>query len=82
MGLTQVFRYHIYKMNEKLIPFYKLLKKDAIVETTKEHVKSVEVINMDLIKLTIVLLQLPKPSLEYVYLCDASYNGSGFVKKV
>ena len=64
------------------MPFYKLLNEDAEIETTKRHVESLEVINMDLIKVKNVRLQLPKPSLEYVYLCDASYHGSGFVKNV
>ena len=62
--------------------FYKLLKKDAVIETTEEHVKALEVIKKDLMEATNVTLRLPKPGLQYVILCDASYHGAGFVLMV
>ena len=52
--------------------FYKLLKKDALIETTEEHVKTSEVIKKDLMEARNVTLRLPKPGLQYVILCDAS----------
>ena len=62
--------------------FYKLLKKDAVIETTEEHVNALEVIKKDLMEATNVTLRLPKPGLQYVILCDASYQGAGFVLMV
>ena len=62
--------------------FYKLLKKDAVMETTEEHVKALEVIKKDLIEATNLTVRLPKPGLQYVILCDASYHGARFVLMV
>ena len=46
--------------------FYKLLKKDAVIETTEEHVKALEVIKKDLMEATNVTFRLPKPGLLHV----------------
>ena len=62
--------------------FYKLLKKDAVTETTKEHVKALEVIKKDLMEATNITLRLPKPGLQNVILFDASYHRAGFVLMV
>ena len=82
IGFTQFFRNYILNLGEKLMSFYKLLKKDAVIETTEEHVKALEVIKKDLMEATNVTLQLPKRGLQYVILCDASYHGAGFVLMV
>ena len=82
IGFTQFFRNYIPNLGEKLMSFYKLLKKDAVIETTEEHVKALEVIKKDLMEATNVTLRLPKPRLQYVILCDASYHGAGFVLMV
>ena len=79
IGFTQTFRNYIPNLGEKLMSFYKLLKKDTVIETTEEHVKSLEVIKKDIMEATNVTLRLPKPGLQYVILCDASYHGSSFV---
>ena len=50
-----------------------------MIETTEDHVKALEVIKKDLMEATNVTLQLPKPGLQNVILCDASYHGAGFV---
>ena len=78
---TQFFRNYIPNLGEKLISFYKLLKKDVVIETTEEHVKALEVIK-DLMEATNVTLRLPKPDLKNVILCDANYQGAGFVLMV
>ena len=62
--------------------FYKLLKKDAVIETTEEHVKTLELIKRGLMEATNVTLQVPKPGLQYVIFCDASYHGASFVLMV
>ena len=78
IGFTQFFRNYMPNLGEKLILFYKLLKKDAVIETTDEHVKALEVIKKGLMEAKNVTLRLPKPGLQYVILCDASYRGAGF----
>ena len=40
IGYTQFLRNYIPNLGEKLMSFYKLLKKDAVIETTEEHVKA------------------------------------------
>ena len=82
IGFTQFFRIYIPNLGETLMSFYKLLKKDAVIETTEEHVKALEVIKKDLMEATNVTLRLPKPGLQYVILCDAGYHGAGFVLMV
>ena len=77
IGFTQFFRNYIPNLGEKPMSFYKLLKKDAVIETTKEHVKALEVIKKDLMEATKKTLRSPKPGLQYVILCDASYHGAG-----
>ena len=44
IGFTQFFRNNIPNLGEKLMSFYKLLKKDELIETTEEHLKALEVI--------------------------------------
>ena len=39
-GFTQFFRKTIYNLGEKLMSFYKLRKKNAVIETTGERVKA------------------------------------------
>ena len=83
IGFTQFFRNFIPNLGEKLMSFYKLLKKDSVIETTEKHVKALEVIKKDLeVEATNVTLRLPKPGLQYVILCDVSYHGKGFVLMV
>ena len=82
IGFTQFFGNYIPNLGEKLMSFYQLLKKDAVIETTEEHVKALEVIKKDLMEATNVTLRLPKPGLQYVILCISSYHGAGFVLTV
>ena len=63
-------------------PFYRLLRKDIPFQTDDEHHISLEVLKHDLIQATGITLRLPKPGLQYVILCDASYHGTGFVLMV
>ena len=79
LGFMQFFCNYIASLGEKLKSFFKLLKKDAVIETTEEHVKALEVIKKDLMEATNVTLRLSKPGLQYVIFCDASYHGAGFV---
>ena len=82
IGFVQFFRNYMPSLGEKLIPFYRLLRKDVAFQTDEEHHKSLEVLKHDLIQATDITLRLPKPGLQYVILCDASYHGTGFVLMV
>ena len=82
IGFVQFFRNYMPSLGEKLIPFYRLLRKDIAFQTNEEHQKSLEVLKHDLIQATEITLRLPKPGLRYVILCDASYHGTGFVLMV
>ena len=64
IGFTQFFRNYMPNLVEKLMSIYKLLKKDAVIETTEEHVKALEVIYKDLMEATNVTMRLPKPGLQ------------------
>ena len=82
IGFVQFFRNYMPSLGEKLIPFYKLLKKQIDFEITEHHHKNLETLKADLIQATTLTLRLPKPGLQYVILCDASYHGTGFVLMV
>ena len=82
IGFVQFFRNFIPNLNEKLLPFYQLLRKGVEFETTQEQIKALETLKKDLLDATEMTLRLPKPDLQYVLLCDASYYGAGFVLMV
>ena len=69
-------------MNEKILPFYQLLRKGDEFETTQEQIKALETLKKDLLDATEMTLRLPKPDLQYVVLRDARYYGAGFVLMV
>ena len=79
IGFLQFWRDFIPNLGEKLLPFYKLLRKNVEHFITDEHDKNLEILKTDLQKATNLTLRLAKPGLQYVLLCDASYYGSGFV---
>ena len=82
IGFVQFFRSFIPNLGEKLLPFYKLLRKDSEFKTTQDHFDALELLKTDLINATKSTLRLPKPGLQYVILCDASFHGTGFVLMV
>ena len=57
--------------------FYNFVKKDAVKGTAEENVKALEVLKKDLTEATNITLRLPKPSLQYVILYYANYDGAG-----
>ena len=59
--------------------YYEPQKKDAVIEITEEQVKALDPIRNDLMEATNVTLRIPKPGLQYVLLCFASYHGASFV---
>ena len=79
VGFLQFWRDFIPNLGEKLLPFYKLLRKNVEHYITDDHKKSLKTLKDDLVKATELTLRLAKPGMQYVLLCDASYYGAGFV---
>ena len=79
IGFLQFFRSFITKLNEHLIPFYKLLRKNVSLEITDEIKNAFENLKEKLNLTTTQTLRLAKPGIQYAILCDASYHSSGFV---
>ena len=79
VGFMQFWRDFIPNLGEKLLPFYKLLRKHMHPTLTDAHDKHLEILKSDFLKATELTLRLAKPGLQYVLLCDASYHGAGFV---
>ena len=79
IGFIQFFRSFIPNLNEHLIPFYKLLRKNVSFEITDEIENAFKVLRDKLQTTTTQTLRLAKPGLQYAILCDASYHSSGFV---
>ena len=72
IGFTQFFRNFIPKLNKKLLPFYKLLRKDVDFKVQDDHIDNFKQIKTDLLKATTTTLRVAKPNQQYVILCDAS----------
>ena len=79
IGFVQFFRNFMPNLGDKLLPFYRLLRKDTTFTITNDHHESLETLKSDLSRATNLTLRLAKPGLQYVILCDASYHGTGFV---
>ena len=79
IGLAQFFRNFIPSLGQKLLPFYKLLRKENVFTKTNDDHESVNTLKADLTRATDLTLSLAKPGLQYVILCDASFHGTGFL---
>ena len=79
VDFLQFWRDFIPNLVEKLLPFFKILRKNVEHQITEEQEKALEILKQDLQKETDLTLRLAKPGLQYVILCEASYCGAGFV---
>ena len=79
IGFVHFFRNFIPNPGQKLLPCYKLLRKENIFTITNDHLESFNTLKADLTRATDLTLRLAKPGLQYVILCDASFHGTGFV---
>ena len=79
IGFVQFFRNFMPNLGDKLFPFYRFLQKDNAFAITNDHHESLETLKSDLTRATNLTLRLAKPGLQYFFLCDASYHGTGFV---
>ena len=66
-------------MNEHIIPFYKLLRKNVSFEITDEIENAFTVLREKLHTTTTQTLRLAKPGTQYANLCDTSHQSGGFV---
>ena len=79
IGFAEFFGNFIPNLGQKLLPFYKLLRKENVFTITNDHHESLNTLKADLTRATDLTLRLAKPGLQYVILCDASFHGTGFV---
>ena len=79
IGFVQFFRIFIPNLGQKLLPFYKLLRKENVFTITNDHHELLNTSKADLTRATDSTLRLAKPGLQCVILCDASFHGTGFV---
>ena len=82
IGFLQFFWNYIPNLGEKLIPFYRMLKKDSTLEPDETHWKALATLKDDLLISTTMTLRLAKPGQKYILLGDASYYAAGFVLMV
>ena len=66
----------------KLLPFYKLLRKDVPIEVLNDDCQKFQVLCDDLKWATEVTLRLAEADAQHVFSCDSSYRGAGFVLKM
>ena len=74
IGFVQFFRNFNPNREQKLLPFYKLLRKENVFTITNDHHESLTTLKADLTRATNLTLRLAKPGLQYVILCDASFT--------
>ena len=79
IGFLQFFRSYIPALNDKLLPFYRLLRKTTQFMIENDHIQAFDSLRQDLLNATQTTLRLAKPGKQFVILCDASYHGTGFV---
>ena len=79
IGFVQFFQRFIPNLGQKLLPFYKLLRRQNVFTITNHHHESLNTLKADLTRATDLTLCLAKPGLQYVMLCDASFRGTGLM---
>ena len=79
IGFVQFFQIFTPNPEQKLLPFYKLLRKENVFTITNDHHESFNTPKADLTRATCSTLRLAKLGLQYVILCDANFHGMEFV---
>ena len=67
------------ELGEKLLPFYRLLKKETDFEINEEHNIMLKKLTQDLQSACEISLRLPMTNRQYVIMADASFYAAGFV---
>ena len=65
IGFVESFRKFIPNLGQKLLPFYKLLRKENVFTITNDH-ESLNTLKADSARATDLPLRLAKPGLQYV----------------
>ena len=81
VGFAQFFGNYMPDHGTKLMPLYHLRTKERELEITGEHRNNLATIKQDLLSATKITFR-PKPGLQNLILCDASYHGIGFALMV
>ena len=79
IGLFQFYKAFIPELAEKLLPFYRLLKKDTKFVIEEEHPVMLEKLPNDLRKACDLSRRLTKVEQQYVIMADASFYAAGYV---
>ena len=69
----------ISELGEKLLSFYRFLKKETDFETSEEHNIMLKKLTQDLKSACEISLRLPMTNRQYVIMADASFYAAGFV---
>ena len=79
IGFFQFYKAFSPELAEKLLPFYRLLKKDTNFVIEEEHQVMLEKLTNDLRTACDLSLRLPKVDQQYVIMADASFYAAGYV---
>ena len=79
IGFFQFYKAFIPELAEKLLPFYRLLKKDTNFVIEEDHQTMLEKLTNDLRTACDLSLRLPKVDQQYVIMADASFYAAGYV---
>ena len=74
IGFVQFFSSFIPNLGEKVMPVYKLLRKDVEFKINEEHQKNCKILKEDPSKATKTTLRQAKLDQQYLILCDATYH--------
>ena len=78
LGFVNYYRNYIFKMAEKLHPFYKLLKTEAPINITSELKETFDSVNKALSDACKLALKQPIPGKQLVSMTDASFRSAGY----
>ena len=79
IGFFNFYKAFIPELGEKLLPFYRLLKKETDFEINEEHNIMLKKLTQDLQSACEISLRLPMTNRQYVIMADASFYAAGFV---
>ena len=79
IGFLQFFRAFIPKLQQHLLPFYKLLKNNQKFIITQEHHECLDILKKSLVDANKMSLRFPLKDKEFVIMTDASMHAAGYV---
>ena len=79
IGIFNLYNTFIPERREKLLPFYRLLKKETAFETNEAHKITLKALTEDLQSAYQMSLRLPITNRLYVIMAGTSFSAAGFV---